>query len=568
MSIPVDKKWYNINLSEKIKKSVTDVKGIKLGLDENIQSLKKITDEYSRKDINLSFIDRLTRKIYANENSLAKLEFIQYIIFIALIYYYNPLNINTNYPVFTNLLVLSVSFIYVMLFIFIKMKVSSSEDVDLIDPTESSILVKFISIIIFFVVFMLAIKGFIWLLVHTSIVNALRNMLGLFIFIGVLGFAYLIFRKTINKAKNAPGRKFMTLLIKFIMYLPCLLVDVTEYIKYEFNLTTKPVWILLGIEGGLIALYYLIPYLFDKVMTLDGLKLLNQPIYLSEEHTLGNYTQLHNKKLENSDDTDMNLDEIYNSKINEDAKKDIDANSDSLDNTGKSAYTDPNIPKNKYLAWIYNKLQHPVWVKAKMEVHPQYTDSDAKRFKYAYALSGWFYINPQPPNTRTAYTVYTNILRYGDKVKLEYNGKLGSLRVMASVATTGKDVVNKPNDIVEIYETKKVLYQKWNNIVVNYNDGYLDIFINGELVSSRLGVAPYMSLDSVVAGAPTGILGGICNITYYDKALSKSNIELTYKSLRDKKNPYIWRLKDDININLKYKKNQKFIDEIKHVFGA
>ena len=563
-----EKSVFTMNLTDKIRKSVENAKGFKLGLDENIEKVKKLSDKYSRKEINLNFIERFTRMIYANPYHLAKLEFIQYIIFIALIYYYNPLNINTNYPVFTKLIVLSVAFIYVILFIFIKTKVERNEDVDLIDPTESNILIKFISIIVFFVLFMFAIKGFIWILVHTSIVDSIRRMLGLFIFIGVLGFVYLFMRKTINKAKNAPGRKFASLLIKFIMYLPCLLVDITEYVKYEFNLTTKPVWILLGIEGGLIALYYIVPYLFDKVMTADGLKLLNQPVYLSEEHTLGDFENLHRKRNADADKVETNLDEIYSSKKNEEAQEDIDANTTSLDNSKKFAYTDPNIPKNKYLAWIYNKLQHPTWVTAKLEVHPQYNDANDKRFRYAYALSGWFYINPQPPNTRTAYTKYTNILRYGNKVNLEYNGQLNSLRVMATVATRGNDIANKPNDSIEIYETKKVLYQKWNNIVINYSEGYLDIFINGDLVSSRSGVAPYMSFDEIVAGAPTGLLGGICNVTYYEKPLSKSNIELTYKALRGKKNPYIWRLKDDININLKYKKNQKFIDEIKHVFGA
>ena len=77
-----------------------------------------------------------------------------------------------------------------------------------------------------------------------------------------------------------------------------------------------------------------------------------------------------------------------------------------------------------------------------------------------------------------------------------------------------------------------------------------------------------MSFDSVVAGAPTGILGGICNITYYEAPLSKSTIELTYKALRDKNNPYIWRLKDEININIEAKQNKKFIDEIKRALGA
>ena len=571
MSVSANKKWYDINLTDKINKSVEKSKGFKLGLDDNIDKIKESYDKYSRKDINLSFLDRFTRKLYANPYHLMKLEFIQYIIFIVLIYYYNPLNINTNYPALTNLLVLSVSFIYIVLFIFIREKVENKDDVDLIDPTESNILIKFISIIVFFAVFMLFIKGIVWLLMHTSIINVVHHMVGLFIFIGVLGIAYLLMRKSINKAKNAPGRKFSTLVLKFIMYLPCLLVDLVEYVKYQLNLTTKPVWILLGIEGGFIGLYYIIPYLFDKFMTADGLKLLNQPIYLSEETTLGNYKQLHAKSLTKTDQTGMNLDEIYSTKKNEEVQEDIDATAgmDSLDNNSRPGlYTDPNIPKNRYLAWVYNKLKNPTWIKVETKIHPQYTDANTKRFRYSYALSGWYYINPQPPNTRTAYTTYTNIIKYGSKVNVEYNGQLNSLRVMAAVATSGTDVANKPNDSVEIYETKEILYQRWNNIVINYDEGYMDVFINGVLVGSRSGVAPYMSFDSVVVGAPTGILGGICNVTYYESPLSKSTIELTYKSLQGKKEPYIWRLSDDVKLDIERKNNQTFIDKIKYTLGV
>jgi hypothetical protein len=559
-----EKKWYNVNLTEKIKKKSEEVRDFKLGLNDNIERFEKFTDEYSRKDINLNFIDRWTRKLYTNPQHLVKLEFVQYIIFIVLIYYYNPLNVKTKYPVFTDLLILSVAFIYVMLFFFIKMKVDENEDIDLIDPTESNILIKIISLIIFFVLFMLAIKGLIWLLINTPLLDAVRNMLGLFVFLGMLAIAYLFFRKIINKARNASGRKFTTLVIKFIMYIPCLMVDLAEYIKYEFNLTTKPVWLLLGMEGCLIALYYLVPYLFDKITTSDGIKLLNQPIYLSDENTLGNFAKLHSKRNADADLKTTNLDELYSSKINETANVDIDSN----DNRPVPKYKDPNVPKNKYLAWIYNKVKNPVWIKVEKVVHPQYTDTKLRRFRYSYALSGWFYINPQPPNTRTAYTTYTNILKYGNKVNLEYNGQLNSLRVMAAIATKGKDIVGQPNDSVELYQTNNVLYQKWNNIVINYDEGYLDLFMNGELVASRSGVAPYMSFDSIVAGADTGILGGICNVTYYETPLSQSTIKLTYKALEGKKYPYVWRLKDDVSLNLKPRKNQKFIDDIKQVFGA
>ena len=569
MSNIPNKKWYDVNLGEKIKSSVTSIKNQSLDLDENMKKFKTTYDTYSRKDINLNFLDRFTRKLYSNTSYLGKLEVIQYIIFLVLIYYYNPLNINTKYPAFTNLLVLCVSFTYILLFIFIKNKIDKNDDVDLIDPSESNILIKFISLIIFFGLFMVFIKGLLWLFMHTSIIRVVNNMIGVLIFVVVLGIVYLYFRKQINKAKNAPGRKLTTLFLKFIMYIPCLIVDITEYIKYELNLTTKPVWILLGVEGGLVGLYLLVPFLLDKMMTSDGLKLLNQPTYLSNENTLANYKQLHKKRLTNTETKNMDMDDVYNKKKNnnsEYAPDEIDYSRDA-DNIKTPGYKDPNMPSNVYLAWIYNKLQNPTWISFKRKVVPQYTDKDAKQFRYAYALSGWFYINPQPPNTRTAYTKYTNIIKYGNKVNVEFNGQLSSIRVMANVATSGDDVAKQPNDSVEIYETKNVLYQKWNNVVINYDDGYLDIFMNGELVSSRSGVAPYMTMDSIVVGSEMGILGGICNVTYYENTLSKSSIELTYKSLRSKKDPYMWRLKDDIKINVKRDKKKNIMDEFKHTFG-
>ncbi len=548
------KDFYNSNLTDKIGTSIRKAKEIPLGLDENIKRMKKVVDDYSRKDINLGFIDRFTRMIYANPFHLAKLEFLQYIVFIGLIYFYNPFNISTKYPAFTKLLILSVSFAYVMLFIFIKMKVEKGDDVDLIEPTESNVIKQIISIVVFFVLFMLAIKGIIWLLVNTALVHLFRQLLGLVLVVIVLGIVYLYMRKKINKIKDSPGRKFSTLVLKVIMYLPCLLVDIVEYVKYELNLTTKPVWILLGAEGVLAGLFFIVPFLFDKIMTVGGTKMLNQPVYLSEEHTLGNLKQ------QTGDDKLTSIDQLYST---DQPSSDDDVSNKELSNV----YTDPNVPKNAVLAWIYDKLKHPTLLKVDFTKHPQYTDANSKQFKYAYSLSGWFYINPQPPNTNSAYTKYTNILRYGNKVKVEFNGQLGSLRVMGDVADTSQDSSSN-NTSVEIFETKHVLYQRWNNIVINYEDGYLDVFLNGDLVGSLSGVVPYMSFESIVAGSAGGIMGGICNVSYYDKPQSKSDIRLTYKALSAKNQPYIWSLKDEFNINIKSTGiNRSFINQMKNSVG-
>jgi hypothetical protein len=176
-------------------------------------------------------------------------------------------------------------------------------------------------------------------------------------------------------------------------------------------------------------------------------------------------------------------------------------------------------------------------LKVDFSKHPQYADSKTDRFPYQYALSGWFYLNPQPPNTSGAYSTYTNILSYGKKVQVEYNGKLNSLRVMAEVASTAD--TDTKNTSIEVYKTSDIIYQKWNNIVINYDAGNLDVFLNGLLVGNIIGAVPYMTFETITAGAKNGIMGGVCNIIYYKEPLSKNNIKTTYKTLRIKQFPYV-----------------------------
>jgi len=545
-------------------------KGFKQDLGNNVSSLNDKWDKLSRKEIDLNFIDRITRKIYVDPNHLMKLEMIQYILFIVVIYYFNPFNINTNFPVFTKLLVLAVAFTYVILFIFIREKINAPEDIDMVGMTETNIIFKFLSTIVFFVIFMMVIRGTMWLLMNTGLIDLIRLSMSAIIFIGVLGIVYIIMKKQINKAKNAPGKKFSTLLLKIVMYLPCLMVDIIDSVKYEYNITTKPVLILLGLEALFIGMWFFVPFLFDKAINYDGLKLLNEPVNLNKEHDIGHYDDLYKRK--NIDDDDLSsIDEIHSRRKNEKIKKELEIKEKyGLDNASDPKYSDPNEPKNKYLAWIYKKLKNPTWLKVDFDIHPQYTDTDLQQFRYKYALSGWFNLNPQPPNTNGSYGKYTNILKYGDKVALEYNGKLNSLRVMAQVASKDDSDVDKKNESVQVFETKDVIYQKWNNIVINYDDGYIDVFLNGELVGSISGVAPYMSFDGVTAGAVNGLYGGICNVTYYENILTKKNIILNYKTLRGQDLPYVWSIKDDVNINIERKKNpnNKFMNDIKNMVGV
>jgi len=548
---------------------------------EITQELKRAKDklsEISEKEvISLNFIDRITRMLYLNPSHLAKLEMVQYILFIAIIYYYNPFGIKTEYPVFTKLLTISVAFTYVMLFFFVKMKVDHSEDVDLIHLTEKNALIKFISLIIFFIAFMLLIKGVIWLLINTSLMTLFTDIISFLLIVGALSIVYLIMKKKIDKIKNSKQESILKLFVKVIMYLPCLLIDTVEYIKNEYNLTTKPVWTLLGIESLFIGLWFLIPVMFDKVINYSGNKLVNKPLNLNKEYVVGKYDDLYD--IPDIDHYNLNeIDKTYKNKKNDRIRKEQSEETKSLDNAEPEQYTDPNIPKNKIMAWFYKKLKNPTTLKVDFDIHPQPSIyGEDYRFRYKYAISGWFYLNPQPSNTNSSYTKYTNIIKYGNKVRLEYNGKKNSLRVMAEVASntnndnnTMIDDDNVKNKSIIVYESKNVVYQKWNNIVINYNEGYIDIFLNGVLVGSYSGVAPYMRLDEIVTGSENGIYGGICNVTYYNDVLNEKNIVMSYKTLRVKEIPYVWSISDDISIDIEQNKNpdNKFINDIKMMVGV
>jgi hypothetical protein len=551
-----------------------------------VTSAKSKLSNFSKKEINLDFIERFTRMLYLNPNHLAKLEMLQYILFIVIIYYYNPLGIETTYPVFTKLLAISVAFTYVMLFFFIKIKVENNEDVDLIDPTEKNVLIKFISLIVFFIAFMFFIKGTIWILMNTGVAALLTNIITLMIIVCALAIVYLFAKPQIDKIKNSKQGSIMKLIVKLIMYLPCLLIDITEYIKYEYNLTTKPVWTLMGVESLFIGLWFIVPIVFDKVINYSGKKLVNKPLNLYKEYVVGKYDELYD--IPDIDHYDINeIEKSYNNKKNDRIRKETlnEEETKTLDNSEPEQYTDPNIPENKILAWFYKKLKNPSLLKIDFKVNPSPgIYGDDYKFRYKYAISGWFYLNPQPPNTNPSYNKYTNIIKYGNKVRLEYNGKKNSLRVMAEVASSNAAAANNANaggqanddemDVknksVVVYESNDVIYQKWNNIVFNYNEGYIDVFLNGVLVGSYAGVAPYMRLDEIVTGSERGLYGGICNVSYYNSTLTEKNIRLNYKTLRGKEIPYIWSISDDVSFNIERNKdpNNKFMNDIKMMFGV
>jgi hypothetical protein len=186
---------------------------------------------------------------------------------------------------------------------------------------------------------------------------------------------------------------------------------------------------------------------------------------------------------------------------------------------------------------------------------PVYTDTQyalgtyeqlngSDNFDYQYAISFWLFLDAAPPNTNDSYSRYTSLLNFGNKPNVLYKGETNTLMITMQQKDLTK--VNKSNliDFDEdgnriIYKNTNMLLQKWNNIIINYNGGVLDIFLNGDLVKSSVGVVPYYTLDNLTIGQDNGIKGGICNVIYFKHAITSPNIYYLYNMVKNRDPPVL-----------------------------
>lgn len=156
-------------------------------------------------------------------------------------------------------------------------------------------------------------------------------------------------------------------------------------------------------------------------------------------------------------------------------------------------------------------------------------DTTTATFDYKYGISLWYYLDSHGANMSSAYNVYTPIFNYGNKPVIEYNARTNSLRIKMGGAKEEGRVVYEARGTVSL--------QKWTNIVVNYNGGTVDVFVDGVLIKSTDGVAPYMSLDNVVVGSQDGLYGRCCNVIYRPQPFTASQIYYLQYLVKDSNPP-------------------------------
>ena len=87
--------------------------------------------------------------------------------------------------------------------------------------------------------------------------------------------------------------------------------------------------------------------------------------------------------------------------------------------------------------------------------------------------------------------------------------------------------------------------QTWNNVIINYIGGTMDIFLNGDLVSSTPNVVNYMKYDNLIVGSDDGIRGKIKDVIYFQKPLNGTFIYYLYNLQKNTFDFTSFKIKED-----------------------
>lgn len=153
---------------------------------------------------------------------------------------------------------------------------------------------------------------------------------------------------------------------------------------------------------------------------------------------------------------------------------------------------------------------------------------------YNYGISFWIYIDSFPPSTGVAYSKHSQVLDYGGVPLVKY---------YAATNTLGVYIKNQEQKNERLlYAHENVELQKWNNVVINYSHGTMDVFYNGQLASSSINVSPPIVFDTLTVGMNDGISGNLANLVYYQTPLTSDEITALYNSFKTTSPPVLSKM--------------------------
>jgi hypothetical protein len=178
------------------------------------------------------------------------------------------------------------------------------------------------------------------------------------------------------------------------------------------------------------------------------------------------------------------------------------------------------------------------------------SEEETKTFNKNYCISLWLSYNPSP--VHKDYAEEVPLFYIGDSKISEqsYNGIRTGIPYLAYLHSDEfviRYTNNMPTDQAKQKELTTEIHlpgQRWNNIVFNYHNSRVDLFINGSLERTILFktenmdpddsfLPSYQATDSFLLGSQhNNVHSAICNLVVFSEPLTESEITQQYNLLK------------------------------------
>lgn len=363
--------------------------------------------------------------------------------------------------------------------------------------------------------------------------------------------------------KTGSDNDYIILIKDIIFYIPCLITDAIDYFKEDYKNTPTTTFIVFLMIVLYCAIFYIIP-LFIKS---PGHLLISNPEHLNTNIlslSIDQILEIDTTKSTKWKDHDVSYSDVNYTIPTKTPHYPYDELTKKFMEKGREGFSILQNDTNYHMIKVkptqdttqyqpqdvefdpnelYNNSIVQSVIKGANHTYAGYqairdTLFTSNQIKYKgpylnnYSLSFWLYINSYHINTFAKQTDV--IFTFGSRPSLYYDSINRELII---------NMTNNEQEEELLYKSKEILYQKWNYVVMNFNDTVLDLFINNNLVghynSKQKNINPQMSVDDLltIGSRKNNDFGLICNFRY-DKPLNLGQIQSNYKKY-NKKNPPI-----------------------------
>lgn len=390
----------------------------------------------------------------------------------------------------------------------------------------------------------------------TDVFKVVLVVIGALVATAVLISIYDSAAKKEKEYEGSNPNSVILFVIKVFRYIPCLIIDGVNWIRREFNITTRPVWILLLLEAVIIGGYFLIPMALNATIFSGSTALTQDIVDISSAKQL---QTMENVGIVRTPECSTKLKTKHSYAIS--GWMFFSAHPPSMTKGGSQFVNvlDFNgIPRIEYNSST-NELRFQIKVRAPSKSTTGstiLTETD----KTAIEDTGMSLLDIAARSDRdeSAETFETMISGSGsgsrasqlsDSFNSGISGVNSSIgKGIADATDKGKGIAGwakatlpKPSIMavktrappeesvmVTIYTMTNVPLQKWNHFVYNYDGTTIDIFMNNKLVTSITNRLPLIEHGHIVSGANRGVIGNLTHVVAFSNHLTKDVITSIY----------------------------------------